>query len=555
MKALLSVIAFVLLSVAYWAQGVGVNETGADPHPSAGLDVNFTNKGLLPPRLTTLQRDAIENPAEGLQIYNTTTKCFEAFYGTFWQSMHCGCSVAPSDLVYTDNGPLTYCLNQAISINSPATQGGTPGAYSVSPALPAGLFLNTATGQLSGTPTTLSSATAYTLTASNACGAATRELSISVTTIPVTPSAINGPDAPTFNLTASYSVPEVSGATSYTWTVPSGWTITSGQGSTSINVTAGSNAGNVTVTASSSCGTSSASTKAVTSWRPIVATGGTITNYTADGTNGVDGVQYRVHSFTTVGNSNFSVSDAGTDGQVDYLVVAGGGGGGGGSSNPGNGGGGGAGGLISGSQYSVSNGSYATTVGGGGSGGNNSTGGDGGNSVFNTHTAIGGGGGGSYGNGNGRNGGSGGGAPQWTMGIQHPGNGTSGQGYNGGALGSTASSDVGGGGGGGAGQVGGSTYGSTSQQGGFGGAGIISSISGAPVAFAGGGGGSTHWSGSGVAQGGSGGGGNGGFLSISPVSGTPNTGGGGGGGGENKAGASGASGIVIIRYPLTNSNQ
>jgi len=31
---------------------VAINETGADPHPSAMLDVSSTNKGVLIPRMT-----------------------------------------------------------------------------------------------------------------------------------------------------------------------------------------------------------------------------------------------------------------------------------------------------------------------------------------------------------------------------------------------------------------------------------------------------------------------------------------------------------------------
>ncbi len=62
--------------------GVGINGVGAPPDNSAGLDVNYTNKGLLMPRLTTLQRDAIVNPAEGLQIYNTDCKVYNFNAGT-----------------------------------------------------------------------------------------------------------------------------------------------------------------------------------------------------------------------------------------------------------------------------------------------------------------------------------------------------------------------------------------------------------------------------------------------------------------------------------------
>jgi len=48
---------------------------------SAVLELESTSQGLLPPRMTTAQRDAISNPAEGLTIYNTTTNCIQVYKG------------------------------------------------------------------------------------------------------------------------------------------------------------------------------------------------------------------------------------------------------------------------------------------------------------------------------------------------------------------------------------------------------------------------------------------------------------------------------------------
>ncbi len=70
--------AFSLFSLCSVSQ-VAVSSNGSSPDPSAGLDVNFDNRGLLPPRLSTAQRDAIADPAGGLRIYNTDTHC-ENFY-------------------------------------------------------------------------------------------------------------------------------------------------------------------------------------------------------------------------------------------------------------------------------------------------------------------------------------------------------------------------------------------------------------------------------------------------------------------------------------------
>ena len=61
---------------------VGINSP--TPNSSAILDVVSTDKGFLPPRMTTTQKNAIASPATGLQIYDTTLNrpCF--YDGTTW---------------------------------------------------------------------------------------------------------------------------------------------------------------------------------------------------------------------------------------------------------------------------------------------------------------------------------------------------------------------------------------------------------------------------------------------------------------------------------------
>ena len=63
---------------------VGIGVSTADRNPSAQLEVFSTTKGLLPPRMTTTQRDAIVNPASGLVIFNTTTNSLEYKSSTGW---------------------------------------------------------------------------------------------------------------------------------------------------------------------------------------------------------------------------------------------------------------------------------------------------------------------------------------------------------------------------------------------------------------------------------------------------------------------------------------
>ena len=53
---------------------VGIGTTS--PNVSSMLDVSSTSKGMLTPRMTTVQRNAITTPADGLIVYDTTLKFF-----------------------------------------------------------------------------------------------------------------------------------------------------------------------------------------------------------------------------------------------------------------------------------------------------------------------------------------------------------------------------------------------------------------------------------------------------------------------------------------------
>ena len=262
---------------------------------------------------------------------------------------------------------------------------------------------------------------------------------------------------------------------------------------------------------------------------PISATGGTIT------TSG----SYKIHTFTTVGTTTFTLTSS-VSISAEVLVVAGGGGGG-----YDDGGGGGAGGVIYSQSFTITSGSYTITLGNGGTSGTSGgvDGGNGGNTTFSSLTAI-GGGGGATSDRNGKNGGSGGGVG-W--GASTPGTGTAGQGNAGG--GGTSEPNYCAGGGGGAGGVGGTGAGTLPGNGGIG---VSYTIAGTTYSVGGGGGGGLAVQNPGnIRSTASHGGGNGaGHGSVAPGSGSPNTGGGGGGGNNEQAtnGGTGGSGIVIIAY-------
>jgi hypothetical protein len=92
--------------------------------------------------------------------------------------------------------------------------------------------------------------------------------------LPAQPSPIVGPTSPCEAASVSYSVTNVSGV-SYAWTVPSGWVLTAGQGTSSITTTVGPNSGTITVAPSGPCGTGNSQSAAITVL-PLPGTCGTI---------------------------------------------------------------------------------------------------------------------------------------------------------------------------------------------------------------------------------------------------------------------------------------
>lgn len=73
---------FFFLQAALAQQQMGIGTLS--PHPSAKLELNSESKGVLIPRMTSVQREMIPNPTNGLLVFDVTTVGFWYFDGVQW---------------------------------------------------------------------------------------------------------------------------------------------------------------------------------------------------------------------------------------------------------------------------------------------------------------------------------------------------------------------------------------------------------------------------------------------------------------------------------------
>nr|WP_315182432.1 LamG-like jellyroll fold domain-containing protein [uncultured Flavobacterium sp.] len=176
----------------------------------------------------------------------------------------------------------------SVIIGSTTPCSGTSQTYSVTNvsgvtytwSFPAGWSQTSGGTSNSITVTTNGTSGTVSVTPSNTCGNGTiRTLAVIPTTVPAQPSAITGVTAACTLSTQVYSVTNVPGTT-YTWTLPLGWTKTAGGTTNSITVTAGLTGGTITVTPSNACGNGTAQTLAVSTIAAAPSQPSTITGNT-----------------------------------------------------------------------------------------------------------------------------------------------------------------------------------------------------------------------------------------------------------------------------------
>lgn len=232
-------------------------------------------------------------------------------YGTSENSNTITCSTSPA--APATPGPISGTTPQCEKMeNQVYSVASVPNAISYTWKVPEGWEITAGQGSTSITVSTgvVGDDGEISVYASNTCGnSSVRTLAVTVIGAPGLPGAITGTSAQCPGLTGQvYSIAAVSGATSYTWTVPTGWSITGGQGTTSITVTAGAygNNGNISVYASNTCGNSAPNTLAVTVLPGTPATPGTITGTTAQ-CLGLTGQIYSIAAVTNASTYTWTV--------------------------------------------------------------------------------------------------------------------------------------------------------------------------------------------------------------------------------------------------------
>ncbi|MDA9239364.1 DUF1566 domain-containing protein [Flavobacteriaceae bacterium] len=170
MKKLFTLLAAVLFTATTYAQ-IGINNE--NPDASAALDITSTTGGFLPPRMTNAQRQAISNPAAGLQVFVTDFEGgrFMFYDGTEWGT-----------LSFTEKRPDAPTIGTATAVSSgeatvpftaPSSDGGsaiTSYTATSSPGDFTGTISQSGSGSIIVSGLTSGTTYTFTVTATNAIG-------------------------------------------------------------------------------------------------------------------------------------------------------------------------------------------------------------------------------------------------------------------------------------------------------------------------------------------------------------------------------------------------
>ncbi len=114
MKKLMLIITISISFLSLNAQ-VAINTTGFNPNSSAMLDVSSDTAGILIPRMSATQRDAIANPAKGLLVYVLDDSTFYYYNSLQWIKL---LNAHNSDDDWTVSGNYVYNLGDSVGIGT-----------------------------------------------------------------------------------------------------------------------------------------------------------------------------------------------------------------------------------------------------------------------------------------------------------------------------------------------------------------------------------------------------------------------------------------------------
>jgi hypothetical protein len=240
-----------------FSQNIGIGESSFTPEQSSILEIKSDNKGLLIPRLTIEQRDAIDNPAVGLIIFNLDCGNINYYFNNTWVELGSVIIPIPETII----GDFNPCRNQTeVDYVASEVSGATNYIWTVpNDAVVVSNIANQVKinfGIIGGQ---------ICVKATNGCGTSNEKcIGVTLKLPPSTPGFIEGLSNPCENITnVQYSVETVENTLEYLWTVPDDAEIVQGQGTNSIFVNFGQSNGYVKVSTINLCGESTPSVKEI----------------------------------------------------------------------------------------------------------------------------------------------------------------------------------------------------------------------------------------------------------------------------------------------------
>jgi hypothetical protein len=264
-------------------------------------------------------------PGAGVQYYNgQTTNVLQVKFtsaypnsGTFSVTATNGCvNTAPKTLavgktavgaISSITGPTAICNLDNITYTCSAASNATTYTWT----LPAGLTVSSGQGTRTIVATrSVSLSTvitgSITVTASSICSSSTKSLVVG--SLPAALGALAGPTnvCPFIGSSASYSVAAVASISTYTWALPTGASVSSGQGSNSVEVAFTNSfpaSGTFSITPSNAC--ASGTTKTLTVTKPVAGAIATLSGPTS--ICGLDNITYTCSASTNANSYNWNL--------------------------------------------------------------------------------------------------------------------------------------------------------------------------------------------------------------------------------------------------------